>query len=214
MPAILSTNACHILNKVDDLQAIANINNPSLIVVTESWLNANLPNSAVFIGSKFNIYRRDRPTHVLAYVNANIPTTHLRNLEECNKEFLWLLLKKPRTPRSLSVILVVGVYFPPGQSVENERDWNEYITTGVDSVLRDFPSAGVCVMGDFNLMKLNTSCRRFNLKKSVRTPTRGANILDQLSTNISDFYDEVMHLPPLAVPTTSAYCSALKQNKK
>ena len=107
------------------------------------------------------------------------------------------LLKQPRTPRSLSVILVVGVYFPPGQSVENERDWNEYITRGVDSVLRDFPFAGVCVMGDFNQMKLNTLCRRFNLKKSVRAPTRGANILDQLSTNMSDFYDEVMHLPPV-----------------
>ena len=117
---------------------------------------------------------------MLAYVNTNIPTTHLRNLEEDNKEVLWLLLKPPRTPRPFSTILVVGVYFPPGQSVENEREWNEYITRGVDSILRDFPSAGVCITGDFNQMKLNTLCRRFNLKKSVRAPTRGANVLDQI----------------------------------
>ena len=198
MPAIFLTNACHILNKVDNLHAIANMNNPSLIMVTESWLNVNVPNSAVCIGSKFNIYRRDRLTvggAVVAYVNANAPTTHLRNLEEDNKEVLWLLLKPPRTPRTFSAILVVGVHFPSGQSLENEREWNEYITRGVDSVLRDFPSASVCVMGDFNQMKLNTLCTRFNLKKSVRAPTRGKNVLDQLLTNMSDFYDEVMHLP-------------------
>ena len=64
-------------------------------MVTESWLNVNVPNAAVCIGSKFNIYRRDRLTAgggVLAYVNTNIPATHLRNLEEDNKEVLWLLL--------------------------------------------------------------------------------------------------------------------------
>ena len=43
MPAILLTNACHIINKVDDLHAIANMNNLSLIMVTESWLNVNVP---------------------------------------------------------------------------------------------------------------------------------------------------------------------------
>ena len=99
MPAILLTNACHILNKVDELHAIVDMNNPSLMcMVTGSWLNENVPKSSVYIGSKLNIYRRDRLTaggDVLAYVNTNIPTTHLRNFEEDNKEVLWLLLKPP-----------------------------------------------------------------------------------------------------------------------
>ena len=149
----------------------------------------------------FNIYRRDRLTpggRILAYVNVNIPTTHLKNLEEDDKEVLWLLLKPPRTPRPFSAIIVVGIYFPPGQSAENEKEWIEYITKGLDSILRDYPSAGVCIiMGDFNQMKLNTLCRRFNLKKSVRAPTRGANVLDQILTNMSDLYDDVVHLPPV-----------------
>ena len=46
-------------------------------------------------------------------------------------------------------------------------------------------------------MKLNTLCRRFNLKNSVRAPTRGANVLYQVLTNMLDFYDEVMYLPPV-----------------
>ena len=47
MPTILLTNVCHILNKVDDLHAIADLNNPSLIMITESWLNINVPDSVV-----------------------------------------------------------------------------------------------------------------------------------------------------------------------
>ena len=175
MPTILLTNICHISNKVDDLHAIVEMNSPSLIMITESWLNTNIPDSAISIGRMFNTYRRDRPKPgggVLAYVNACIPTTCLKNLEEDNREVLWLLLKPPRTSRPFSVIVVVGVYFPPGQSAESERELIEYITRGLDSVLRDYPSAGVCIMGDFNQMKLSRLCRRFSLKKSVKAPTR------------------------------------------
>ena len=147
-------------------------------------------------------YRRDRLTPgggILAYVNVNIPTTHLKNLGEDKKEVLWLLLKPPGTPRPFSAIIIVGVYFspPPRQSAKNEKEWIEYITKGLDSILRDYPSAGVCIMGDFNQMKLNTLCRRFNLKKSVIAPTRGANVLDQILTNMSDLYDDAAHLPPV-----------------
>ena len=52
-------------------------------------------------------------------------------------------------------------------------------------------------MGNFNQMKLNTLCWRFNLKKSVRVPTRGTNVLDQILTNMSDLYDDVVHQPPV-----------------
>ena len=101
MPTILLTNICHISNKVDDLHAIVEMNSPSLIMITESWLNTNIPDSAISIGRMFNTYRRDRPTPgggVLAYVNACIPTTCLKNLEEDNREVLWLLLKPPQNP--------------------------------------------------------------------------------------------------------------------
>ena len=80
MPTILLTNVCHISNKVDDLHAIVEMNSPSFIMITESWLNINIPDSAVSIGRMFNTYRRDRPTPgggALAYVNACIPTTYV-----------------------------------------------------------------------------------------------------------------------------------------
>lgn len=86
-------------------------------MITESWLDTNVPDAAIAIGNMYNIYRRDRHTPgggILAYVNTCIPTTCLTHLEEDNKEVLWLLLKPTRTPRPFSAIIVVGVYFPPG----------------------------------------------------------------------------------------------------
>ena len=123
VPKDSPNDVCHILNKVDDLHAIVDLNNPSLIMITESWLNINVPDSVVRIGSMFNIYRRDRLITgggILAYVNVNVPTTHPKNLEEDNKEVLWLLLKPPRTPRPFSAIIVVGVYFPPPRAVSRK----------------------------------------------------------------------------------------------
>jgi hypothetical protein len=71
-------------------------------MVTESWLNEDISDSAVRIGCKFQVYWRDRQAlggGVLAYVNSDIPSSHLKHLENDDKEVLWLLLKRKRTPR-------------------------------------------------------------------------------------------------------------------
>ena len=57
-------------NKITELSDIAAVNNPTLIVIAESWLNSNIPDAAVEISNKYNAYRRDRPTPgggILAY---------------------------------------------------------------------------------------------------------------------------------------------------
>ena len=202
VPSVLLTNACHVTNKITELSGIATVNDPSLIIITESWLHSNIPDAAVEISNKFNayMYRRDRPTPgggILAYVNNQIPTTRLIHLEEDGKEVLWLLLKPPRTPRPYSSIIVIGMYFPPGQTLEDEKTMHEYVTNSLDKILQDHPSAGMIIAGDFNKMRLKPLCRRFNLKKSVRAPTRGGNILDQILTNMSALYKDVRHLPPI-----------------
>ena len=53
-------------------------------------------------------------------------------------------------------------------AVEKETEMIQYLTTRLDGVLGDYPSAGVYVMGDFNKMKLSTLINRFNLKNKVR----------------------------------------------
>jgi hypothetical protein len=121
----------------------------------------------------------------------------LHDLEEDGKEVMWLLLKCANIPRPFSSIPVVGVYYPPGQSAEAEKDMLFFLTIGIDSVLRDRPSIGLIVTEDFNKMNLSQLCSRFSLRKVVKAPTRGRNTLDKILTNMSDLYNDVKHLPPL-----------------
>ena len=200
LPSLLVTNACHITNKVDELQGVVEINNADIAIVTDSWLTASIPTPAISIGQAFNIFRKDRRTPgggVLAYVRDSTPTRRLQHLEVADKEVLWLLHTPSRMPRPFSCIVTAGLYFPPGKLVAEEREMIYHITICLDSVLRERPSAGIVITGDFNQLNTRQLCQRFNLRKVVRTPTRGANILDQLLTNMSRLYSETQHLPPL-----------------
>ena len=85
---------------------------------------------------------------------------------------------------------------------------------GLDKVLQIYPSAGLLLMGDFNQMKLTVLRRRFNIKKAVRQPTRGQNVLDQILTNMLDLYNDVTYLPPVGLSDHQCviYCSGIKEN--
>lgn len=200
LPTFLITNACHITNKIDELQVVVETNDVNVAIVTETWLNDSIPTSAVSIGQSFQIFRKDRPTHgggVMAYVHNDLPTKHLVSAEVSDKEVLWLLHTPYRTPRPFSCIITVALYFPPGKSVLERSEMNDYITEHLDNLLKEKPSAGIMITGDFNQLDPRQLCYRFNLKKVVKAPTRGRNTLDQILTNMKNLYNGVQHLPPL-----------------
>ena len=97
---------------------MVDINAISVAILTESWLTENTPNSAVALYN-FATYRLDRRSPgggVLVYVNHKIRAKRLPEFEVEREEVLWLLFNPPRMPRPFSTILLVAVYFPPGQS--------------------------------------------------------------------------------------------------
>jgi hypothetical protein len=81
-----------VTNKVDELRVAAQVNNANIAIITESWLFDNIPSSAINIGNSYNVFRKDRLISngggVLAYVNNNIPTKQLVNLEVEDKDVL------------------------------------------------------------------------------------------------------------------------------
>ena len=78
---------------------------------------------------------------------------------------MWLQLKPAKSPRPFSCILLVGVYYPPNQTVEAEKEMLRYVSHRLDLFLRDHPSAGLLIVGDFNRLNLSSLCRQFNLRK-------------------------------------------------
>ena len=115
-------------------------------------------------------------------------------------------------PRPFSTILVVAVYFPPGQSNARAEEIIANITRRIDSVLSKYPSSGVVITGDFNKLKLEPLCRRFDLRKMVKSPTRGNSVLDKFLTNISDILTSAQHLPPLG--RSDHQCLVFKPKKR
>lgn len=200
VPSFFLSNVCHITNKVDELTAVVSIDDPSVVMVTESWLSAEVPDLSVKVGDKYNMFRHDRHSPgggVIAYVNKSLSVERMVDLEEENKEVIWLLLKPHRTPRPYSAIIVAVVYYPPGQTAQQAAEMNEYLTNCIDSLQHERPSSWIVITSDFNQLKLNRLCNRFNLRKCVTKPTRGRNILDQILTNMVNLFDTVCHLPPI-----------------
>ncbi len=87
------------------------------------------------------------------------------------------------------------MYFPPSKSANEAKEFTEYITKCLDSILKERPSAAVVVTGDFIHLNPSQICQRFNLRKTVLA--RGSNTLDQLLPNMSKLYNKVQHLPSL-----------------
>ena len=171
-------------------------------------LNLGISDSIISIGPSYIPYQKDRETlggGVIAYVKTAIPSSRLSYSEEDYKEVLWLLLKPKRLPRPFSCIVMIVVYYPPGQTTANETSMIDYLTNGIDSVLQSYPSAGIIIAGDFNRMKLGALCNRFDLGKIVKKPTRGKNVLDQIVSNMLPLFQEVQHLPPLGRSDTNAF---------
>lgn len=200
LPLFLTTNACHLTNKLDELRGVVEINNVSVAVITETWFSSDIPDSAIALSTDYTSYRLDRKSlgaGVIAYVSSKIPTNRMYELEVEGKEILWLLLKPARIPRPFSTILLVGVYSPPGQSVELMTEIIKCISDGIEAVLCEQPSSGIIITGDFNKLNLEPLCRQFGLRKWVKSPIRGNATLDQFLTNTSQLFESVEHLPSL-----------------
>ena len=73
LPTFLVTNPCHITKKLDELRGVVDINAISVLILTESWLRENTPNSAVALNN-FATYCLDRSPGggVLMHVNHKI----------------------------------------------------------------------------------------------------------------------------------------------
>ena len=72
----------------------------------------------------------------------------------------------------------------------------DHITERLDNLLLERPSAGIIITGDFNHLNPRQLCQRFSLRKLVKMPSCGQNILDQFLSNMGELYCEAQLLPP------------------
>lgn len=58
IPSLFMTNICHVSHKMDKLY----FSDPSVVLITESWLSSEIPDTAVDIDTKYCVHHLDRPT--------------------------------------------------------------------------------------------------------------------------------------------------------
>uniref|UniRef100_A0A3B5QBX0 Reverse transcriptase domain-containing protein n=1 Tax=Xiphophorus maculatus TaxID=8083 RepID=A0A3B5QBX0_XIPMA len=197
LPSLFLANARSLVNKIDEmrLRITSRRMDSCVTVVTETWLDDNIPDAAVEITGRA-LFRADRTAAsgkgrgggLALYVhNAWCTATHSVGTF-CSPDLEYLAVKcRPfKLVRELSSIVIVAVYIPPRA---NAKLALEELYCLISVQMNSNPEAAVIVAGDFNHVELKAVFPKFH--KSINFPTRDNNILDQVYCNIPGAYKAV-----------------------
>ena len=202
IPSVIYANIRSVTSKIDELQTVVSINNSSIVCLTETWLNSNIPNSACDL-TDFICYRNDRLSAmgggVCVYVKTFHPCNRLQEFEEIEIESVWLKIRPHRLPRGTSSLLVAAVYHPPSSSAEQNSILIAHLQKNTESYLASYPEGMVIITGDFNptstRIKLSDVTMATGLRQIVTVPTRNDSILDWCFTNKPKLLSKPVQLP-------------------
>ena len=210
MLSVLLCNARSVVNKTDDLALLIDHYGAKIILVTETWLHADIPDSFLGLCSHFHLFRKDRMNRkgggVCALVSneLNVCTVqiplHFFHLEmlcfdlvDCNSKYRFIIC-----------------YRPPGYN-ESAQSYAKDLADSLQGLASVSYTVFIC--GDINLPYANWESfsspqdhvhlpfyeflQSYGFSQYVSEPTRDMNILDVVFCNdpliISDCYVE----PPL-----------------
>ena len=190
LPRFVLTNACSVLNKLDELQLLLTAKQADVAVVTESWITPNTAPEQYHVEG-YNVFskcRRDRNGGgVLLYVKQHLQATPADDIVvPLAVEGEWVYIHHPRFPRSIPTIAIFSVYIPPNSP--HEALIQQHIISTMDSLWTRKPSIGIVLLGDFNRFNIRPICNGNNLVQVVSEPTRRDAILDLIVTNFADQY--------------------------
>jgi hypothetical protein len=63
----------------------------------------------------------------------------------------------------------------------------------------NYTNCGIILLGDFNKLDFKFVAKCFQLKTIINFPTRGLNILDQIFTNMKEYYSSPVAGPPFGL---------------
>ena len=189
-------------NKIDDLDVVFRLKCVDLALITETWLSNSIPDTVIEIPG-YSLLRKDRVERrgggVGIYIKHTLSFKVLDDLSCPDIESVWVYLRPPKLPRGFSCLVVAVIYHPPGQSQASNSVLTDYIISSVDKIRRTYPDAGLIIGGDFNRLNVAPICSNCALKQVITLPTRGNAILDLLFTNLKNYYESPIILPPIGI---------------
>ena len=188
-PSFVLLNARSLLPKIDELKLIAELRSPSIICITETWLNDTVESSTIAL-SNYNICRSDRSLRrgggIAVYTRLDLVfvdiTSSYNRID--NVDFSVLDISSHK-------LLLICIYIPPSVSSEILSAVHSLITDILDSFLMRKPLYDQVIAGDFNRFNTEDLCKDLGLRDLITQPTRLDNTLDHIlmSGDLADFYD-------------------------
>ena len=167
LPTVLFGNVESIKNKIDELAALTRYDNlyrnSCALMLTETWLNPDVPDECVSI-TGFTLIRRDRTSEsgkergggVCVFLNNQWCTNFIVKHSSCTRdvEMLCVQCRPFYLPREFCCVYLIVVYIPPCANKDAASD-------AISSVVREMeqakPDSAVIIAGDFNRASLADS---------------------------------------------------------
>ena len=136
---------------------------------------------------------------VCLYAKSSINCSVLADYYHPYHEVPWTDLRPRRLPRGFSNIIVGVIYQYPDA---DDAAMKDYLRSSLVSLEATYPNCSFILAGDFNrtfLPMIQSALKSFNLKPTVKFPTRGDKTLDQIFTNLDDYFSVPTRLPPFGL---------------
>ncbi len=200
LPTLMLSNVRSLENKLDLIQLTRSTQHEArdccVIVFTETWLNDNIPDSAIQL-NKLTCYRADRDKTLSGKSRGGGLCLYI-NKEWCNNaavlskhcsplvEFMFVKCRPFYLPREFTAIVIAAVYIPP---CANAKDALRELYSAISEQQTNNPDGLFIIAGDFNHANLKTILPKFY--QHVNFATRGNNILDLVYTTVKNAYKAV-----------------------
>ncbi len=197
LPSILLTNVQSLENKMDNLRARISfqrdIRDCNILCLTETWLTALVPDTAVTLSDKCSVLRMDRTAKASKIKGGGVcfminkKWCDHRNISILSRscsphlEHLSIICLPFYLPCKIESIIVTAVYIPPQADTSLALSKLHDVLSGY---INKHPDAAFIIAGDFNKSNLRLVMPYFY--EHVSCPTRGPNTLDHCYTQFKN----------------------------
>lgn len=174
------------LDKFNELKVVAE--DYDLIMITESWLNAD--KETLYSLDNFVLHSCHRGGKrlgggVAVYARNNLAVQKLCDHTSKHMSAYWFALKHQDQPPIIYGVL----YHPPGLKKQQKDDTINYIIKTIATLQTKYTSAKFLLCGDFNDLDTTEITNLLPLEQLVDFPTRENRMLDLIFTNVQEYID-------------------------
>ena len=176
---------CVTNSKTEEIEATLGLNNIDVACLTETWLTENtkdqiqFENYILFHAVRNKVLRNSGGVTIA--VNKDLVSARKLDIDVPEHiESLWISIRPKWLPRSISIIIVAGVYYPGSTSTyaPDQEDIILHLTETVHQLYQKYENPLFIIMGDFNDLNIDELCDACKLKQVVKVPTRKNAILE------------------------------------